>query len=183
MAPARHNLTRRALLGAGVGAPLALAAARPGERLVPFGVRSACAGPVEDPSAPSAPFPQAKEGPGRTGGGDRGREQTAARRRWQRALAGYARAEARLADLRAHIESLPPEARAFPACEPLDDRFDDLECARLAALRRLLRLRAPDLPALALKIHRIVDDQAWELTGAEPAFAVLKADARRLCGG
>ncbi len=38
----------------------------------------------------------------------------------------------------------------------------------------------PDLAALALKIALAVDDQAWELTGAAPCLAALKADARRL---
>lgn len=51
---------------------------------------------------------------------------------------------------------------------------------RLAALRRLLRTPAPDLPALAAKIELAVGNQAWELTGAELCFAALDADARRL---
>jgi hypothetical protein len=136
MAAGRHNLTRRALLGASAALPVALAATA-----------------------------------------------ASASRRWDRALAAYRRAEARLGAFRGHIESLPPERRAYPACEPFDDRHDDLECARLAALRRLLRLPAPDLPALSLKIDLIVDDQAWELSGADSFLPALAADARRLCRG
>lgn len=90
---------------------------------------------------------------------------------------------ARLAAFRAEFDRLPPATRAYPACKPLEDRFDDLECARLAALRRLLRLPAPDLPGLALKLELAIDDQAWELTGAERCLAVLKADGRKLCLG
>ena len=47
-------------------------------------------------------------------------------------------------------------------------------------LRRLALTPAPDLPSLSAKIALAVDNQAWDLTGAEPCFAALKADARRL---
>jgi hypothetical protein len=104
-------------------------------------------------------------------------------RRWQRALAAYRRAEARLEALRRHIDALPPEQRAFPACEPLEDRYDDLESARLARLRRLLAAPAPDLPALALKLELASDAQAWELTGCETCLEIMAGDARRLCDG
>jgi hypothetical protein len=100
--------------------------------------------------------------------------------RWTRVLAAYRRTEARLAAFHRAEALLPAAARAFPACAPLEERFDNLECARLAALRRLLRLPAPDLAAFALKLELAVDDQAWELTGAEGFLAGLKADARRL---
>jgi hypothetical protein len=107
----------------------------------------------------------------------------AAAGRWARGLAVFRRAEARLAAFRRAEALLPPAARAFPACAPLEERFDDLECARLAALRRLLPIPAPDLAAFALKLALAIDDQAWELTDAEEYLAVLKADARRLAGG
>ena len=102
--------------------------------------------------------------------------------RWDRALAAYRRAEAELAAFRAHEKSLPPAARAYPACKPLEDRFGDLDCARLAALRCLLRAPAPDGPALALKLDLLVAEQAWELDSADATFAALRADARRLLG-
>jgi hypothetical protein len=90
---------------------------------------------------------------------------------WARALRAFRRAEARLAAFRTQ--------RAFPACEALEDRFDALESARLAALRRLLAAPAPDLAALSLKIGLTIDEAAWELTGAPAFLAALKADARR----
>jgi hypothetical protein len=103
--------------------------------------------------------------------------------RWARALAAFRRAEARLADFAAFVGRLAPERRAFPACEPLEERFNDLECARLAALRRLLRAPAPDLAALSLKIDLAVDDDIASDSGAEPCLAALKADGRRLAYG
>jgi hypothetical protein len=95
----------------------------------------------------------------------------------------YRQLEARLAAFCRAESLLPPAARGFPACEPLEERFNELECARLAALRRLLRAPAPDLAALSLKIGLAIDDQAWELTDAEPCLSALKSDARRLAHG
>jgi hypothetical protein len=97
-------------------------------------------------------------------------------------LAGYRRAAARLAAFGRDVERLPPEARAFPACAALDDRFGDLESARLTRLERLLAQPAPDLPAFALKVELLIDDQAWELPAAQTSLSALKADARRLFG-
>ena len=169
MAAARHNLTRRALLGVSVVAPVALAA------------------PAAEPAAGSAGMAA----------------------RWTRALTAYRSAAAALGAFRrsrlgpaaeAHSRARArwaldhdcrgdPEARAllvplFAAVRAAEEAAGDLECARLAALRRLLRTPAPDLPALALKIALIVDNEAWDLTGAEPCLAALKTDARRLlaCG-
>lgn len=148
MVAGRHNLTRRALLGACVGVPVLL-----GGRRAP-----AAAPPDRSRRAPVAAAPD----------------------RWHRALTGFRQAEARLAAFADGESRLPPAARAYPACEPLEERFNDLECARLAALRRLLRAPAPDLRSLSLKIDLAVDEAAWELTGAEPCLAAIKADARRL---
>ena len=179
MAAGRHNLTRRALLGAAFGAcavPGVAALRAPADYPFPFG-------PGPDPG-PSKPTPSRRARKGRKAlrqaQGERGGDEVASRSRWTRALAAYRRAEARLAAFRAEEALLPAAARAYPACAPLEERFGDLECARLAALRRLLRAPALDLPALALKIELTIDDQAWELTGAESSLAVLKADARRL---
>lgn len=88
MMPARHNLTRRALLGAGVGA---------------------CA--AGDMCSRRVAIWEA--GAGAAGGGDV-QVPAALHRRWHRALAAYRRAEARLEALRRHIDGLPPEQRAFP---------------------------------------------------------------------
>jgi hypothetical protein len=182
MVAGRHNLTRRALLGAAVGACAVPAAVR-GQvarrlldsdvGLLPFGLS------LSKPSTSSDPAAQKERTALRQAQGERGGG-GAALRRWTRALAAYRRAEARLAALRAEEALLPAAARAYPACEPLEERFNDLECVRLASLRRLLRAPAPDLAALARKIALTVDDQAWELAGAQSCLAVLKADARRL---
>lgn len=208
MAPARHNLTRRALLGAGAVLPLFCRDSRlptvPSFAAFPTGDSRQATVPSRTPSFAafaagdsrqatvpsragtwSCTCPHLPDCPAAEASADASRGQslvTVPTPSWSRALAAYSQAEAKLAAFRRHVESLPSAARAFPECEPLDDRFDDLECARLAALRRLLALPAPDLPALALKISRIVGDQAWELSNAEPALAALKADARRLCG-
>jgi hypothetical protein len=139
MAAGRHNLTRRALLGAVVGAPVLLGAG---------GARAA------DP-----------------------------RQSWARALAAFRRAEARLAARRAYEAGLPASLRAFPFSEQLDEVFNDLECHRLDALRRLLRVPAFDVRTLSLKVDLIVDEDVATLDGAETCLAALKADARRLADG
>jgi hypothetical protein len=149
MAAGRHNLTRRALLGAVVGV-----SALPG----------AVAG------APVLP-------------GAAGARAADARRAWARAFAAFRRAEARLEARRAYEASLPAPLRAFPLSEQLDEVFNDLACDRLAALRRLLRVPAPDLGTLSLKIDLIVDEDVATLTGAESCLAALKSDARRLAYG
>jgi hypothetical protein len=51
---------------------------------------------------------------------------------------------------------------------------------RESALERLLRTLAPDLPAVALKIELIVDEEAATLAGGERCLAVLVADGWRL---
>lgn len=160
MAAARHNLTRRALLGAGAGACL--------------GDMYLLRVPAWAAGSPAGAGDEAHRG--------HVRGHVPSRARWARALAAYRRAEAHLSAFQVGFARLPPAARAFPACQPFEDRYDELECARLAALRRLLRLPAPGLPALALKLELTIDDQAWEFTGAETCLAALKADARMLLG-
>ena len=66
------------------------------------------------------------------------------------------------------------------AVRALDERFGDYLVAFNAALRRLLRVPAPDLEALALKIALIVDQDVASLSGGEACMAQLKADAGRL---
>lgn len=151
MTAGRHNLSRRAVLGACFGVPALLGPSpSPARGRLPAAV-----------SSPDSPVPSPDP-------------------RWNRTLAGFRRAEARLASFQAEVALLPPEARAFPAAIPLDDRFDAFEGARLAALRRLLRAPAPDLAGLSLKLDLAIADRAWELAGAEPCLAALAADARRL---
>jgi hypothetical protein len=85
-----------------------------------------------------------------------------------------------VAAFKAEEALLPPARRAYPACADLEQRFGDLDSLRLAAMRRLLRLPAPDLPALALKLELAVADLAWELAGCETCLDTVAADARRL---
>lgn len=163
MTAARHNPTRRALLGAAVFAPVLAAG----------------------------------------GGGAAG----AGRRRWGRALAALREAEAAVAAYRAR-DYLPahkihaatrgrwpipydfaadPEARAAVSAslaefQPFEDRLNALDIIRETSLSRLLRTPAPDLPALALKIGLIVDEEVATFAGGERCLAVLKADGWRLAG-
>jgi hypothetical protein len=102
---------------------------------------------------------------------------------WNCALAAFHHAGTRLAAFRAEEAAIPWEKRTFAVENHLDERFSRLECARLAALARLLRVPAPDLPTLAVKIDLIIDEAAWELSDAETCLAALKSDARRLCHG
>jgi hypothetical protein len=61
-------------------------------------------------------------------GGEAEREADATlRRRWNRTLAAYRRAEARVAAFKAEEALLPPARRAHPACEELEERFGALD--------------------------------------------------------
>ena len=124
MVAARHNLTRRAVLGAAAGMPALMAASG------------------------AAAWPS--------------------RQRWDAALVAFRQAQARLACL----------GRGVP-----DEVFNDLECLRIDALRRLLRVPAPDLRSLSLKVELTVDEEVATLTGGQACLAALKADARRLAHG
>jgi hypothetical protein len=88
-----------------------------------------------------------------------------------------------VAAFKAEEALLPPERREWPAVKPLEERFGDLDSLRLAALRRLFRVPAPDLGALSLKLDLALADQAWELEGCESCLATMAEDARRLAAG
>lgn len=148
MAPKRHNLSRRALLGAGV-------------------VACAFAGALRSPAVPLSP---ASEAAG-----------SCARRHWERAVAALRRAEARVKAFEAE-ERLMSAERRKTAFEALEERFERLDKLRLAAVRRLLRLPARDLPALVAKLDLAVAEQAWEDNGSEGCLALIAADARRISG-
>ncbi|MEA3049947.1 MAG: hypothetical protein QOG84_1783 [Sphingomonadales bacterium] len=172
MVAGRHNLTRRALLGASAALPVAFAApGAPGPN-DPFGLSLS--------KPPTSLLPRERnalrQAQGERGGGD---EPAALGRRWARTLAAYRRAQARVAAYKAQEARLPAERRAFP-CDDLEAAFARVDSLRFAALRRLLRLPAPDLAALALKLDLILADQAWELTGCETCLEAIAADARRL---
>jgi hypothetical protein len=195
MVAGRHNVSRRAVLGVGVVAPVLLAG--------PVARAAIAAAPCVAGAAGGAPGVSALAGGSGAAAGDARRAA-----RWGRALSAYLRAADALDrfcserlrpasaahqalrarwpvgyDVRGDAQARALLEPAFAAIAPLEDRADDLECARLAALRRLLRSPAPDLRALALKIELVIDNQAWELRGAEPCLAALRQDARRLIGG
>jgi len=149
MAAGRHNLSRRALLGAGVGV-------------------CAFAGGGRAAVLPPAPASGTVRG--------------SSARNWDRAVAALRRAETRVAAFEAEERLLPAERRAL-AGEALEERFERLDKVRLAALRRLLRLPAADLSALALKLEITVAEQAWEDSGSEDCLERLRDDARRLAHG
>ena len=182
MMPSRHNLSRRAVLGAGVGACVA----RDSHLLTVPPVQGA----VRDCHSLTVPSVQGAElaSEPSTAAGD-SQQVTVP---FYRTLAAYRRAEARIAAFKEAERALPPARRDYPACEDLEERFGDfdsgacperLRCRQskgLNLLRRLLRTPAPDLAALALKLELAVADQAWELAGAETCLPTLAADARRL---
>ncbi|HEX8124521.1 MAG TPA: hypothetical protein VF548_02965 [Allosphingosinicella sp.] len=77
-------------------------------------------------------------------------------------------------------ERLLPVAQRALACDALEARFERLDKLRIAAVRRLLRLPAADLPALVLKLDLAVAEQSWEDSGSEDCPAPIAADARRI---
>jgi hypothetical protein len=98
--------------------------------------------------------------------------------RWRRALAVLQRAEAGMAA----FERRCAAAGITENIWELDETSGDHLGAFYAAMRRLMRTPAPDVPALALKIELAVDHEIGSLTGGERCLATLKADARRLAG-
>jgi hypothetical protein len=94
---------------------------------------------------------------------------------WERALGAYRGAEA---EMRAYerVTAGAPWEEQHAIEEGYGDRLD----AMYAALRKLMRLRAPELPALATKIVLAVDHEVATLTGGESCMATLKRDALRL---
>lgn len=170
MAAARHNPTRRALLGAAVFAP----------------VLAAAAGDAGPPGGGAA-------------GPRRGRWDwaLAALREAEAAVAAY-RARTYLPayeiehairgrwpipyDFAADPQAQAAIRAAMAEFQPFEDRLNALDILRETALDRLLRTPAPDLSALALKIELIVDEEVATLAGGERCLAVLKTDGWRLAG-
>jgi len=164
MAAARNNLSRRAVLGAAFAAPTILGA----------GPTDAVAH-AED----RAQWEAALAGLRQADSGEeafRARQMYAAdrafhaiRRRWPIDY-DFSRDSAARAEVRA----------AMAAYKPLECRLNDLHSVRLEAIQHLLKIRAPDLPALATKIALTVDYEVYELEDGEECMAALKSDAMRL---
>jgi hypothetical protein len=95
--------------------------------------------------------------------------------KWRRALARLDAAEAEVrAVARLTAGGTAEEEEALQ--EVYDARLGD----HSAALLRLMKVRAPDLPALAFKIELAIDQEVGSLTGGELCLAALKRDVRRL---
>jgi hypothetical protein len=95
--------------------------------------------------------------------------------KWQRALARLQAAEAEVrAVARLTAGGTAEEEEALQAV--YDARLGE----HSAALLRLMKVRAPDLEALALKIELALDEEVGTLTGGELCLAALKRDVRRL---
>jgi hypothetical protein len=95
--------------------------------------------------------------------------------KWQQALA--------------HLQAVEVEVRAVEQAtaggtaeeeEVLEPVYMALLGDHTAALLRLMKVRAPDLAALALKIELAIDEEVGTLTGGEVCLAALKRDVGRL---
>lgn len=98
--------------------------------------------------------------------------------KWQRALARFRSAEG---EVRAVARATAGGTAAEEAA------LEPVYMARLgghtAALVRLMKARAPDLEALALKIELAIDEEVGSLSGGEACLAAVKRDVRRLMRG
>lgn len=94
---------------------------------------------------------------------------------WQRALTAYRTAEAEMRAYEGLTAGAPWEEQAA-----IEAAYGERLDAMYGALRRLMRLRAPDLSALATKIVLAVDHEVATLSGGEACMSTLKRDALRL---
>jgi hypothetical protein len=94
---------------------------------------------------------------------------------WRRALA-------RLRAVEAEVRAIERATAGGTAAaeEALEAVYMERLGQHSAALLRLMRVRAPDLAALALKIELAIDEEVGTLTGGEVCLAILKRDVRRL---
>ena len=95
--------------------------------------------------------------------------------KWRRALA---RLHAVEAEVRA-VERATAGGSAEEE-EALEPVYMALLGEHTSALLRLMKVRAPDLAALAVKIELAIDEEVGTLTGGELCLAALKRDVRRL---
>jgi hypothetical protein len=95
--------------------------------------------------------------------------------KWQRALA-------RLRDVEAEVRAVARATAGGTAEEEeaLEPVYMALLGEHTKALLRLMRVRAPDLAALALKIELAIDEEIGSLTGGEACLAAVKRDVGRL---
>jgi hypothetical protein len=155
MSVAEHNPSRRALLGAAVALPF-------------VGGIPAKAG-IHLADARGSWIPDQVRDDGK-----RGREDG----KWERAWRAFAAAEAALRACERRTAGAP-----WAQQDAVEEEYGACLDALYAALRRLLRIPAPDLAALAAKIELVIDHEVATLTGGEACLAALRRDARRLCSG
>lgn len=161
MTAARHNPTRRALLGAAVFAPV-LATASGGAEGAGRRRWDRALAALREAEAAVAAYRARDYLPAHE-------IHAAIRGRWPIPY-----------DFAADPEARAVASAALAAFQPFEDRLNVLEDLRDGAVKRLLRTPAPDLPALALKIELAVDEEVATLAGGERCLAVLKADGWRL---
>jgi hypothetical protein len=157
MAALTHNPSRRALLGAAVALPFSFSSFETGPP--PDQVRGRSLLRMRALEETAAPPPRPGED-----------------LKWERALRAFERAEATLRECERRTSGAPWEEQ-----DAVEEEYGACLDVLYGALRRLLRVPAPDLAALAVKIELIVDHEVATLTGGEACLAALRRDARRLC--
>jgi hypothetical protein len=153
MSVAEHNPSRRALLGAAVALSFDTPV-RQAHRLLRMSAEDAA-------KAPERWTPEQVRGDGK----------------WEKALVTYRAAEAAMRECERRTAGAP-WAQQDAVEEEYGGRLDVL----YAALGRLLRAPAPDLPALAVKIELAIDHEVGTLNGGEDCLETVRRDARRLIG-
>ena len=162
MTAARHNPTRRALLGAAFGAPVLLAAGGSGAAGSERRRWDRALAALREAEAAVAAYRARDYLPAHE-------IHAAIRGRWPIPY-----------DFAADPEARAAVSASLAGFQPFEDRLNALGSVRATALKRLLRTSAPDLPALALKIELTVDEEVATLAGGERCLAMLKADGWRL---
>ncbi|MEA3045266.1 MAG: hypothetical protein QOH47_3104 [Sphingomonadales bacterium] len=98
--------------------------------------------------------------------------------KWEKVLAAYRAAEAALRECERRTAGAP-----WAQQDAVEEEYGDRLDALYRALRRLLRVPAPDLPALAVKIELAIDHEVATLNGGEACLETVRRDALRLCSG
>lgn len=157
MAAPTHKPSRRALLGAVVALPVLSLAEAPllgGARL-----------PIQSPP---------RSGLLRSAHND---DADRAAERWRRALGVFEAAEAEVHAFERRTAGAPWEEQ-----DAIEEAYGGRLDAMYAALRRLLRLPAPDFQAFLTKVALVTDHEVATLEGGEACMAALKRDIGRYRG-
>jgi hypothetical protein len=163
MSVAEHNPSRRALLGAAVALSFDTPV-RQAHRLLRMSEGGAGDGAASERWTPD----QVREDDRQVRGDGR----------WDRALATFEAAEAVVAEVEQRTAGAPWEEQ-----DAVEEEYGDALDVLNAALRRLFRVPAPDIAALAVKIELLIDHEVAMLNGGEACMAALRRDALRLSSG